>query len=60
MYEISNHNNSNMNKTNETNKVRAYAAPALTVLEVNVEGVLCQSGDLTIKDWGTDNDGLEC
>ena len=35
-----------------------YEAPAVDVLEIRGEGVLCQSGNLGIGDWEEDNDPL--
>ena len=36
-----------------------YAAPAVTVVDVHNEGLLCASGTLGIKDWETDDESLE-
>lgn len=35
-----------------------YEAPAVDVLEIRGEGVLCQSGNFGIGDWEEDNDPL--
>ena len=44
---------------NNTRGVQTYETPSVTTLEVLSEGVLCGSGDFGIKDWETDNDGLD-
>ena len=36
-----------------------YSTPSVIVMEIHNEGVLCGSGDLTIKDWQRDEDVLE-
>ena len=36
-----------------------YETPTVTTLEVLSEGVLCASGDFSIKDWEDDNDSLD-
>jgi hypothetical protein len=36
-----------------------YCAPSVVVMDIHSEGVLCGSGDLTIKDWQRDEDVLE-
>ena len=36
-----------------------YSAPAVTVVDVHNEGLLCQSCGFTIKDWENDGDSLE-
>lgn len=47
-----------MNKKN-FNTVESYEAPAVNVIDIQVEGVLCASGDFDINDWGEDEDGLD-
>lgn len=47
-----------MNKKN-FNTVESYETPAVHVLDIQAEGVLCASGDLGINDWVEDNDGLD-
>lgn len=39
-------------------KTEVYETPAVEVLNVTVEGVLCQSGELDILDWETDDDSI--
>lgn len=36
-----------------------YVTPSVDVMDIHSEGVLCGSGDLTIKDWERDNESLE-
>lgn len=36
-----------------------YATPSVSVLDCQNEGLLCGSGDLTIKDWERDENGLD-
>ena len=36
-----------------------YESPAVNVLDVMSEGVLCQSGNFGIGDWENDDDPLE-
>ena len=36
-----------------------YETPSVKMLDILSEGLLCQSGDLTIKDWERDEDGLD-
>ena len=49
-----------MNKNNSMNlEGMSYVAPSVTVLDVQAEGVLCQSGNFGIKDWEEDNDSLD-
>ena len=45
------------NKTMQ--EVSSYETPTVTTLEVLSEGVLCGSGDFSIKDWEEDNDSLD-
>lgn len=48
-----------MNKNNSMNlEGLSYVAPSVTVLDVQAEGVLCQSGKFGIADWETDEDSL--
>lgn len=42
----------------KTNCPEGYAAPAVSILDVQVEGVLCESG-ITIDDWGKDDELLD-
>ena len=49
-----------MNKNNSMNlEGLSYETPSVTVLDVQAEGVLCQSGNFGIKDWEEDNDSLD-
>ena len=32
----------------------AYQAPELSIIDINAEGVLCQSGEMTINAWTYD------
>ena len=36
-----------------------YSAPAVTVVDVHNEGLLCASSTLGIKDWETDEESLD-
>ena len=36
----------------------SYKAPAVSILDVQVEGVLCESG-ITIEDWENDDELLD-
>ncbi|MBQ3612948.1 MAG: hypothetical protein II989_02535 [Bacteroidales bacterium] len=47
-----------MNKKN-FNTVESYEAPAVNVIDIQVEGVLCASGDFDINDWEEDEGGLD-
>ena len=48
-----------MNKNNSMNlEGLSYVAPSVIVLDVQAEGVLCQSGKFGIADWETDEDSL--
>ena len=44
---------------NNTRGVQTYETPSVTTLEVLSEGVLCASGDFTIKDWENDGESLD-
>ena len=33
-----------------------YVSPRLKVVEIDVEGVLCQSGNFTLPNWEYDNE----
>jgi hypothetical protein len=44
---------------NNTRGVQTYETPSVTTLEVLSEGVLCGSGDFSIKDWENDGDSRE-
>ena len=37
----------------------AYVAPSVSVMEIHNEGLLCASGDITIKDWENDGESLD-
>lgn len=39
--------------------VSSYEAPSVKTLEVLSEGVLCGSGDFSIKDWENDGESLD-
>ena len=41
-------------------KQGAYEAPTSVTLELSAEGVLCESGNVSINDFGRDDSGLEC
>jgi hypothetical protein len=45
------------NKTMQA--VSTYETPTVTTLEVLSEGVLCASGDFSIKDWESDGEPLD-
>ncbi len=47
-----------MNTTNKTNCKEAYGSPAVNVIEVLAEGVLCES-NISINDWENDDELLE-
>ena len=36
-----------------------YVTPSVTVMDIHNEGLLCVSGDITIKDWENDGESLE-
>ena len=36
--------------------VESYETPAVNVIDLQVEGVLCASGDFEINDWGEDEE----
>ena len=44
---------------NNTRGGQTYETPSVTTLEVQSEGVLCGSGDFTIKDWENDDESLD-
>lgn len=46
-------------KTFTQEALHGYVAPSASVLDCQSEGVLCGSGDLTIKDWERDENGLD-
>ena len=48
-----------MKKSNINLDSIGYESPAVNVLELMSEGVLCTSGDLTIKDWENDDESLD-
>ena len=35
-----------------------YTSPEVKVFNVRIEGVICQSGDMTIPDWQNDGNPL--
>ena len=37
----------------------AYVTPSMTVMDIHNEGLLCVSGDITIKEWENDGESLE-
>lgn len=37
----------------------SYETPAVNVIDIQVEGVLCASGDFDINDWEEDEGGLD-
>ena len=45
-------------KTFTLEALHGYVAPSVSVLACQNEGILCASGDLTIKDWQRDEDVL--
>ena len=47
-----------MNKKN-FNTVESYETPAVNVIDIQVEGVLCASGDFDINHWEEDEGGLD-
>lgn len=51
-------NDIKMNTTNKTNCKEAYGSPAVNVIEVLTEGVLCES-NISINDWENDDELLE-
>ena len=46
-------------KTFTLEVLHGYVAPSVSVLACQNEGILCASGDLTIKDWEKDNESLD-
>lgn len=36
-----------------------YEAPSVTSLDILSEGLLCQSGEFTLKDWENDGESLD-
>ena len=44
---------------NNTRGGQTYETPSVTTLEVLSEGVLCGSGDFSIKDWANDGESLD-
>ena len=55
---IKNYNFMNQNKTFDMGGA-TYETPTITTLEVQAEGVLCGSGDFSIKDWENDGESLD-
>jgi hypothetical protein len=57
---MSNFNTNNFMNTKLFNCGQTYVAPALEVLELDVENCICQdSGKFGIKDWEPDGEGLD-
>ncbi len=48
-----------MKQTNFNSGSRTYESPAVNVLDVMSEGVLCASNGVDIKDWETDDEILD-
>lgn len=48
-----------MKQTNLNSGSRTYESPAVNVLDVMSEGVLCASNGVDIKDWETDDEILD-
>lgn len=48
-----------MKQTNFNSGSRTYESPAVNVLDVMSEGVLCQSGNFGIADWENDGESLD-
>ena len=49
-----------MTKNNSMNlEGMSYETPSVNVLNVQAEGVLCGSGDFSIKDWENDGESLD-
>lgn len=48
-----------LNKKTTWGGVSIYETPLVKMLDVLSEGVLCQSGDFTIKDWENDGESLD-
>ena len=46
-------------KTFTHGQARSYVSPVVDVLNCQSEGLLCGSGDLTIKDWERDDEALD-
>ena len=40
------------------NKKELYTSPEVDVFTVHTEGVICQSGDMSIPDWQNDGNPL--
>lgn len=53
---MSNFNTNNFMNTKLFNCGQTYVAPALEVLELDVENCICQDSGMDPKDWG---DGLD-
>ena len=48
-----------MMRTNFNLAAAGYESPAVSVLDIMSEGVLCQSGNFGIGDWEKDDELLE-
>lgn len=48
-----------MKQTNFISGSLTYESPAVNVLDVMSEGVLCQSGNFGIADWENDGESLD-
>lgn len=46
-------------KTNIYQTAAGYESPAVRILDILNEGVLCQSGDFGIVDWENDGESLD-
>ena len=44
---------------NETTAQARYESPAVDVMEMDLEGVLCASGVFSIGDWVKDDESLD-
>ena len=49
----------NLNTKTSCGEVSFYEAPSIQMLACSSEGVLCQSGEFSIKDWENDGDALD-
>lgn len=48
-----------MKQTNFNSGSLTYESPAVNVLDVMSEGVLCASGEFSIGDWENDDESLD-
>lgn len=49
----------NLNTKTNCGVVSFYEAPSIQMLACSSEGVLCQSGEFSIKDWENDGESLD-